>query len=145
MGNISIRYSDSTDLDYLINKDNLISEKMIRKKLSDQQYMVCLQDNSYRGFLRFGYGWDMIPFLNLIIVEEEARGTGIGRKMMNFWEQEMRKAGHKLVMTSTDVDEQAQHFYRKLGYADSGGIIFPKSIYPDSAMELVMVKILKNQ
>ncbi|KQC12290.1 MAG: hypothetical protein APR63_02810 [Desulfuromonas sp. SDB] len=145
MTNINIRYAGISDWDYLIKKDKLITEPMIKKKLSDQQYMVCLEDRSYRGFLRFGYGWDLIPFLNLIIVEKEVRGTGIGRKMINFWEEEMRKAGHKLVMTSTDVDEQAQHFYRKLGYADSGGIIFPKSIYPDSAMELVMIKVLKNK
>jgi hypothetical protein len=46
-------------------------------------------------------------------------------------------------MTSTDVDEEAQHFYRELGYRDSGGILFPQELFPGSAMELVLIKILK--
>ena len=28
-----------------------------------------------------------------------------------------------MVMTSTQVDEEAQHFYRKLGYKDAGGFV----------------------
>lgn len=144
MKNIVTRYADDSDLNYLVNNDKLISGPMIEKKILDRQIIVCLEDKSYRGFLRFGYGWDMIPFLNLIIVNKESRGFGFGKMMMNFWEQEMKKKGYKLVMTSTDVDEQAQHFYRKLGYQDCGGIIFPKSIYPESAMELLMIKELNN-
>ena len=30
--------------------------------------------------------------------------------------------GYGMVLTSTQVDEDAQHFYRKLGYKDCGGL-----------------------
>jgi ribosomal protein S18 acetylase RimI-like enzyme len=76
-------------------------------------------------------------------VEKEARRKGMGRQLMAFWEQEMKAKGHKLAMTSTNVDEEVQHFYRKLGYRDSGGILFPQELYPGSAMELVLIKILR--
>ena len=58
---------------------------------------------------------------------------------MSFWEEDMKRAGHGMLMTSTQVDESAQHFYRKLGYRDAGGFIIdiPKYKQP---MEMIMVK-----
>jgi len=35
----------------------------------------------------------------------------------------MKLLGYVAVMTSTNSDEQAQHFYRKLGYKDCGCLI----------------------
>ena len=32
---------------------------------------------------------------------------------MEYWEAEMKNQGFCMVMTSTQVDESAQHFYRK--------------------------------
>lgn len=31
-------------------------------------------------------------------------------------------------MASLLVNEKAQHFYRKLGYADSGALLFPEEL-----------------
>lgn len=53
----------------------------------------------------------------------------------------MRKRGYKMVMTSTRVDEQAQHFYRKLGYEDKGGIILDNTPF-EQPQEMFMLKIL---
>lgn len=39
---------------------------------------------------------------------------------MQYWEAEMSKQGHPIVLTSTREDESAQFFYRKLGYQDCG-------------------------
>ena len=53
----------------------------------------------------------------------------------------MKSKGNDMVLTSTQVDEEAQHFYRKLGYKDCGGIIIdiPKHKQP---MEMFLVKII---
>ena len=42
---------------------------------------------------------------------------------MRYWEDEMRRQNHGMVMTSTQSDETAQHFYRKLGYRDAGCLL----------------------
>ena len=42
---------------------------------------------------------------------------------MDFWENEMRKQNYGIVLVSTQADEQAQHFYRKIGYCDCGSLI----------------------
>ena len=44
-----------------------------------------------------------------------------------------------MLMTSTQVDEDAQHFYRKLGYKDSGGFIVDVPGY-EQPMEMIMIK-----
>ena len=53
----------------------------------------------------------------------------------------MRAEGFEMVMTSTQVDENAQHFYRKIGYKDCGGFLVavPGCRQP---MELMMIKAL---
>ncbi len=35
----------------------------------------------------------------------------------------MKQKGFNMVMTSTQADEGAQHFYRKLGYQDAGCLL----------------------
>jgi len=58
---------------------------------------------------------------------------------MEFWEKEMHKSGYKMLMTSTQVDEQAQHFYRKLGYQDAGGLLITVPEY-QQPLEIIFIK-----
>jgi len=53
----------------------------------------------------------------------------------------MKALGYPMVMLSTQVDEEAQHFYRKRGYVDCGGIVFSGTPL-DQPMEMVMRKVL---
>jgi len=46
---------------------------------------------------------------------------------------------YNLVMTSTQANEQAQHFYRKLGYKDSGCLLLH-----DDPVEIFFVKQLNE-
>jgi hypothetical protein len=39
----------------------------------------------------------------------------------------MKQMGFKMTMTSTQADEGAQHFYRKLGYKDAGCLLLVAS------------------
>lgn len=47
----------------------------------------------------------------------------------------------RMVLTSTQVGEDTQHFYRKLGYKDCGGFNLDVSGY-EKSMKLFMVKQL---
>ena len=42
-------------------------------------------------------------------------------------------------MTSTQVNEEAQHFYRKMGYKDCGGFVVNISGFKQP-MEMLMIK-----
>ncbi len=142
MDDIQIRYATDSDLPYLQQHDDLISENVMQKKVSDSQVIVAVKNGSHLGWLRFGFWWDIFPFMNLIVVEEAERGKGTGRKLVEFWEKEMKYRGHELVITSTDANEDAQQFHRKMGYRDSGCILFPKELFPTSTMEILLLKVL---
>ena len=54
----------------------------------------------------------------------------------------MKKQGYGMVLVSTQVDEEAQHFYRKLGYKDCGGFTIDIPGY-EQPMEMFMSKALE--
>ena len=92
-------------------------------------------DGEYEGWLRFNLFWDNIPFMNLLYLSEDQRGKGYGTKMVEFWEREMAEQGFGFVLTSTQSDEEAQFFYRKLGYTDRGALVLP-----DEPLEIIFYK-----
>jgi ribosomal protein S18 acetylase RimI-like enzyme len=49
----------------------------------------------------------------------------------------MKQKGYKNVLTSTQSNEDAQHFYRKMGYIEIGGFK-----YYDNPYEIIFQKIL---
>ena len=51
----------------------------------------------------------------------------------------MKSQGYGMIMTSTQVDEEAQHFYRKLGYKDCGGFVVDIPGF-EQPMEMFMIK-----
>jgi len=63
------------------------------------------------------------------------------RLMRGALEQEMRVLGYKMVMTSTQVNEEAQHFYRKLGYVEKGSLSFDNTPLTQP-LEMFMMKSL---
>ena len=68
-------------------------------------------------------------------------GCGLGRALTEHWEGELRARGFGLAMTSTQADEDAQHFWRKLGYRDCGGFLLPFPGY-EQPTELILAKAL---
>ena len=52
-------------------------------------------------------------------VRSDIQGKGIGRKMMDFIEGELKERGHRLLIvdtSGTDAFKQTRSFYEKLGY-----------------------------
>jgi ribosomal protein S18 acetylase RimI-like enzyme len=97
-----------------------------------------IRDNSQPvGWLRYGYLWDTVPFMNMLFIAEEKRRKKLGTKLVTYWEKEMQKRGHGMIMTSTQSNEQAQHFYRRLGYQDAGALLLP-----GEALEIIFLKSL---
>jgi len=60
---------------------------------------------------------------------------------MLYWENEMRELGYKMLLLSTQVDEHAQNFYRKLGYKDRGSIFLDNTPY-EQPQEMLMLKVV---
>jgi len=116
--------------------DALFSDRVA----SSGAYMI-EADGKAVGVMHHCMYWDGLPYLSLIYLLEPYRRKGIGTFAMKAWEAEMRERGCVMVLTSTQADEDAQHFYRKRGYADCGGLFLQGTPY-DQPAELFLRKIL---
>ena len=136
-----IRYAEAQDKAEWFALDKHLSENGFYEKVRNRQGYVLLKEGKIVGILRYNLFWDNTPFCNLIFIDATQRAKGNGRQLMEHWEQDMKNRGYGMVMTSTQVDEEAQHFYRKLGYKDSGGFVIDIQGY-EQPMELIMTKAL---
>jgi ribosomal protein S18 acetylase RimI-like enzyme len=73
----------------------------------------------------------------MIYFLEKYRNKGFGKKLVNYWENEMGKKGYSNILTSTLSNEEAQHFYRKIGYKEIGGFN-----YLEEPLEIIFYKKL---
>ncbi len=134
-----LRHAESQDRAAWYTLDHDLPEGGFDEKVRTRQGYVFVRDGKIIGILRFNLFWDKIPFCTLLHIDDEFRGQGFGMQLMERWERDMKSDGYGMVMTSTQVDEQAQHFYRRLGYKDAGGFVVNTPGY-EQPMELIMVK-----
>lgn len=136
---MQIRYIEQEDKAFWFSLDKHLSEAEFEKKIRDRMGYVLLEDGVPVGLLRYNLFWDNTPFCTLLFVDWAHQGKGYGKALMAYWEEDMKKAGYGMLMTSTQVDEEAQHFYRKIGYQDAGGFVVNIPGY-EQPMEMMMVK-----
>lgn len=138
---VTIRPVELGDDAFWYTLDIHLPQTEFLKKVRDKQGYILLCNDVPVGVLRYNLFWDTIPFLNLICLQESHRRSGIGRQAMALWEQEMKELGHGMCLVSTQSDEEAQHFYRKLGYKDCGCLTMDIAGY-EQPMEIFLAKAL---
>lgn len=124
-----IRYVRPEDSAFWFRLDAHLSDAEFTKKVQEHQGYVLLEDGKPIALLRYNLFWDDIPFCNLLFVAPQHQRKGHGRALMEWWEAEMRSQGRSMTLTSTRADEEAQHFYRKLGYRDCGSLLLTAPAY----------------
>lgn len=136
-----IRYVQEDDKEFWFKLDKHLSEAEFQKKIRDKMGYVLLENDIPIGLLRYNLFWDNTPFCTLLFIDWEYQHQGFGRKLMEYWEKDMKSLGYGMIMTSTQVDEEAQHFYRKMGYKDAGGLLIDLPGY-EQPMEMFLIKAL---
>lgn len=139
----SMIYATLEHLEAYRQFDGHVPVNVLRRKLKEKECYLIQDDGVTVGVLRYSLFWDQIPFLSLIYLAQPYRGRGFGREAMLLWEEEMRLQGHPAVMTSTQVNEAAQHFYRKLGYRENGCLMLSQEPLRQP-MEMFLIKWLER-
>ncbi len=136
-----IRYAEAADRDPWFRLDRHLFEEEFLRKVRDRRGYFLTEGGRPAGLLRYNLFWDNTPFCTLLMVEASCRRRGFGTLLMDRWEAEMKALGYAAVLTSTQADESAQHFYRKRGYKDCGSLIWQVPGQEQPA-ELFLVKLL---
>lgn len=136
---VEIRYAREDDREFWYSLDKHLPLQQFYNKTRDKTGYVLLEDNKPVGLLRYNLFWDKFPFCTMLFIEQNYQRKGYGRKLMEHWENDMKSKEYGMLLTSTQVDEDAQHFYRKLGYKDCGGLVIDVPEFKQP-MELFLVK-----
>ena len=120
---MQIRLAGEGDLAFLAAHDRHVDARELARIVRQGRVLLAQMGDETVGWLRYGLFWDNTPFMNLLYVLEDARGRGVARALVAYWEEDMRAQGHGVVMTSTASDESAQGLYRHLGYRAVGGFL----------------------
>lgn len=132
---MTIRKATQADIKLLHEYDIHISEQELATSISLGRVYVVEEGGVFAGWLRYNLFWDNTPFMNMLYVLDGYRGKGLGISLTEHWEDDMRMDGYDTVLTSTQSDEFAQHFYVKLGYRAIGGFAIG-----DDPYELIFMK-----
>lgn len=96
-----IRAANVKDLSILRFNDRHIREAELENILRLNRVYIAEEEGNLKGWLRYNLFWDNTPFMNMLYVLEDSRGEGVGRRLVEYWEEQMRRLGYKTVMTST--------------------------------------------
>jgi hypothetical protein len=65
-----IRIATQNEYAQLVELDHPISTEMLAHKIDQGEILVVIENMSVIGWLRYGYFWDNIPFMNMLNVME---------------------------------------------------------------------------
>lgn len=134
---MSVRTAKLNDIPTIKQHDYHISAEELENSIRLGRVYVAKEQSELTGWLRYNLFWDNTPFMNLLYVLDSHRGKGVGTSLVEYWETCMKCAGYETIMTSTQSNEYAQHFYNRLGYAAVGGFLLSGDPY-----ELILAKKL---
>ena len=140
---MEIKYVSKDDKEFWYQMDKHLPDTEFDKKVRDKQGYVIFENGEPVCLLRYNLFWDNTPFCTMLFIDGSKQKKGYGRTLMQFWEEDMKNQGFGMVMTSTQVDESAQHFYRKIGYKECGGFTLDIPGF-EQPMEMIMSKPLKT-
>lgn len=110
----------------------------------EEIYIAIDGDNNCVGFIWFILDgiFHSCPYLHIITVKEESRKHGIGKKLLQFFEETCFKDFSKLFLVVADFNPDAKRLYEKIGYIQVGTI---PSLYRDGITEYLMMKLREEK
>lgn len=119
---VNVRFAGPKDLDFCIESDyKHVSDAVIKRKMEEKAVILAEANGKPIGYLRIEYLWLKIPYISLIVVIEGYRRKGVGSAMIKFLEEYLIRNGHKVLYSSSQVNEpEPQAWHRKVGFEECG-------------------------
>jgi ribosomal protein S18 acetylase RimI-like enzyme len=120
-----LRPAQDTDFAFLRDFTNAPPDDQLRAQIRDGRLRIIESNEGPAGFIKFYVLWEVLPFIEVIIVRNDCRGRGIGGAAVRSWEEEMSARSFQIAIVSTAADETAQNFWRRVGYQNCGSLALP--------------------
>lgn len=114
--------------------------KAISEGLEQGNLYIALFKNECAGFFYFipRGCFHSFPYLHLISVKEEYRSKGIGKKLIDFFENVVCIDASKIFLVVADFNPEAKRFYERNGYQQVGEL---SNLYRKGITEYLMMKV----
>lgn len=125
---------------YFSNKNTY---NILKRGMEEDEMFVVLCKNECAGFIWVDMDGALgkYPYLHLIVVDEKYRNMGIGKYLMDYFENEIARDYDKLFLIVADFNTDAKRLYEKLGYQFIGTI---PDFYKKGINEYLMIKTKNN-
>src|SRR5262245_10763475 len=120
-----LRSASDADFVFLNGLSPVENEAHLRAQIRDGRLFIIEHADEPSGFIKFYVLWETLPFIEVIVVREVLRKRGIGRAAVREWELEMARRSYPRAIVSTQANEEALHFWRRIGYRDCGSLELP--------------------
>ena len=120
-----LRDAQATDLAFLRDFSREPRDDRLRAQIQDGRLRIIESSEGPVGFIKFYVLWEVLPFIEVIIIRNDCRGRGIGKAAVRAWEEEMSGQSFQRAIISTQADETSQYFWRRVGYQDCGTLELP--------------------
>ena len=131
--------NDSKLQDEYFNGDS-ITESFIRDSIDKDELYVCLDhNNKVLGFIRIDHigMFSNFPLLRCIAVNPNHRNMGIGKSLLDYFEETEFEHSDKVFLCVSDFNDSAKKLYTSVGYEEVGSI---KDLYKKGITERIMMK-----
>jgi ribosomal protein S18 acetylase RimI-like enzyme len=116
------------------------ARKALEDGFSKEEIYIAIDVNQkFKGFIWYILDgiFHSFPYLHIIAVKQESRNNGIGKKLLNFFEDSCIKDYSKVFLVVADFNPGAKRLYEKIGYVQVGTI---PSLYREGITEHLMMK-----
>jgi L-amino acid N-acyltransferase YncA len=121
---IYIDFADISDLRAYRNfapHSKYIDPNRIKRKIKGKEIILAKNGNDMVGLLKFTYFWSTRPYIEFIFVNENLRGMGIGRQLLDFLEHYLIENEYAYVFSSSEEkDSHAISWHKRNGFKEMG-------------------------
>jgi GNAT superfamily N-acetyltransferase len=115
-----VRFADESDLSF-VAQDGYVSRDIIARKIDAGEVLIAEKNTIPVGYLRIEYLWSKLPYITIIRVLPDHRKEGVGKALLAFLECELARAGHSILLSSSQADEpEPQSWHRHVGFTECG-------------------------
>lgn len=114
--------------------------RVLEAAISKKEILVAIdKDDKCIGFIWFTLDgtFNKYPYLHMIVVKKEYRNYGIGKSLLQYFEEISAQGSSKIFLLVADFNNKAKELYMEIGYKYIGVI---PHFYKDGVNENLMMK-----